>query len=399
MRSRSNSLEDVSRVRRTAEREEPTGRERRSRHREPPDDTGTIQRNHKAHKNSSYPNTCPGSATAGTAKAPRKDKGRDLSKDDLVFLLSLLEGELQARDEVITVLKADKIDLALLEAKYGFVTPNKVLQALQRDGIQGKTELFQEDIYERPMVELDRLVEKQRETHRRMLEQLLMVEQSHKQALYKLEDEKRNHEEFMKKSDEFTNLLEQERERLKLLIDQEKAYQERKDEEHNAKVSSLKEELTKLKSFALMVVDEQQRLTEQLQHQTAKVQEVSATASQAQEELSTVTARLQDEEQKVSQLEAQLRDQAARHHQEQEAMTAKLTHEDTHNRQLRHKLSTLSRTLDELEESNKTLRRADEELQELRDKISRGECGNSSLMSELEELRSACSRWKGRTGS
>lgn len=46
-----------------------------------------------------------------------------------------------------------------------------------------------------------------------MLEQLLMVEQSHKQALFKLEDEKRNHGEFMKKSDEFTNLLEQERER------------------------------------------------------------------------------------------------------------------------------------------------------------------------------------------
>lgn len=61
--------------------------------------------------------------------------------------------------------------------------------------------------------QLDKLVEKQRETHRRMLEQLLMVEQSHKQALYKLEDEKRNHGEFMKKSDEFTNLLEQERER------------------------------------------------------------------------------------------------------------------------------------------------------------------------------------------
>lgn len=64
-----------------------------------------------------------------------------------------------------------------------------------------------------PPPQLDKLVEKQRETHRRMLEQLLMVEQAHKQALYKLEDEKRNHGDFMKKSDEFTNLLEQERER------------------------------------------------------------------------------------------------------------------------------------------------------------------------------------------
>lgn len=55
---------------------------------------------------------------------------------------------------MITVLKAEKIDLALLEAKYGFVTPQKVLQALQRDGIQGKSDVFQEDIYEKPMAEV-----------------------------------------------------------------------------------------------------------------------------------------------------------------------------------------------------------------------------------------------------
>ena len=52
------------------------------------------------------------------------------------------------------MLKAEKIDLALLEAKYGFVTPQKVLQALQRDAIQGKSDVFQEDIYERPMAEV-----------------------------------------------------------------------------------------------------------------------------------------------------------------------------------------------------------------------------------------------------
>ncbi|XP_026110926.1 filamin A-interacting protein 1-like isoform X2 [Carassius auratus] len=68
-------------------------------------------------------------------------------------------------------------------------------------------------------------------------------------------------------------------------------------------------------------------------------------------------------------------------------MTAKLTSEDAQNRQLRQKLSALSRQLDELEETNKTLHRAEEELQELRDKMSRGECGNSSLVSEVEELR------------
>lgn len=60
----------------------------------------------------------------------------------------------QARDEVISVLRADKIDLALLEAKYGFVTPQTVLKALQRDYVQSKNNVWQEDIYEKPMTEV-----------------------------------------------------------------------------------------------------------------------------------------------------------------------------------------------------------------------------------------------------
>ncbi|KAH0625000.1 hypothetical protein JD844_032990 [Phrynosoma platyrhinos] len=122
------------------------------------------------------------------------------------------EDEKEAQDEVIGVLKAEKINLALLEAQYGFVTPKKVLEALQRDAIQAKATLWQEDIYEKPMGELDKVMEKHKESHRRMLEQLLMVEKSHRQTLYDLEDEKRKHAEYMEKSDEFTNLLEQEQE-------------------------------------------------------------------------------------------------------------------------------------------------------------------------------------------
>ncbi|XP_038621960.1 filamin A-interacting protein 1-like [Tachyglossus aculeatus] len=144
---------------------------------------------------------------------PRRDSSpqRDnLSRDDLLFLLSILEGELQARDEVIGVLKAEKMDLALLEAQYGFVTPKKVLEALQRDAIQAKAAQWQEDIYEKPMNELDRVAEKQKESYRRMLEQLLMVEKAHRQSVRELEEEKRKHKEYTERSDEFISLLEQE---------------------------------------------------------------------------------------------------------------------------------------------------------------------------------------------
>ncbi|CAG00885.1 unnamed protein product [Tetraodon nigroviridis] len=250
MRSRSSSLEDVLEAepgRRMEARKKSA--ERRGRHREPLGDTGTVQRNHRN-----------GTGSAGSpAKAGGREKGRDLSRDDLIFLLSLLEGELQARDEVITVLKADKLDVALLEAKYGFVTPQNVLQALQRDAVQGRADAFQEDIYQKPMEELDKLVEKQRETQGRMLQQLLLAERAHQRALLRLEDEKRNHGDFVRKSDEFTNLLEQERERLKLLVDQERSHQEQKERENRREVAALKEELTKLKSFALMLGQDRPR--------------------------------------------------------------------------------------------------------------------------------------------
>ncbi|KAL8190822.1 UNVERIFIED_CONTAM: hypothetical protein K2H54_062153, partial [Gekko kuhli] len=174
---------------------------------------------------------------------------------------------------------------------------------------------------------------------------------------------------------------------LKKLINQETAYQAKKDKETSKKVNKLKEELTKLKSFALTVVDEHQRLTEQLKQQSRKIEELTAATEQAHEKLSITETKAQEEEQKVLRLEAELLTQTDKAAQEQEAGMAKLTNEESQNRQLRLKLTSLSRQIDELEETNKSLRKAEEELQDLREKITRGECGNSALMSEVEELR------------
>ncbi|XP_070978657.1 filamin A-interacting protein 1-like [Oncorhynchus clarkii lewisi] len=144
------------------------------------------------------------------------ERGKDLSRDDLVFLLSIMEGELQARDEVITFLKAEKMDLALLEAQYGFLTPVEVLRALQRDSLQAQASEAQvapqQDVYEKPMVELDRLVETGKQSYRRMLEQLLQVECSHSGALCRLEEQDQQHRAFLQRSDDLTCLLEQDRE-------------------------------------------------------------------------------------------------------------------------------------------------------------------------------------------
>ncbi|XP_013928387.1 PREDICTED: filamin-A-interacting protein 1 [Thamnophis sirtalis] len=297
-----------------------------------------------------------------------------------------MEGELQARDDVIHMLKTEKIRPEILEAHYGSAAPENVLRILHRDALLSK-EKSEDDVYEKPISELDRLEEKQKETYRRMLEQLLLAEKCHRRTVYELENEKHKHSDYMNKSDDFTNLLEQERERLKKLLEQEKNYQARKDKEHTKRLNKLREELVKLKSFALMLVDERQLHIEQLDQQTQKIQNLTQKLREEDDKFKVLNSKAKEDGQKLIKLEAELEYKTASYSQEHEEMTAKFANQESHNKQLRLKLAGLSNKIEELEETNKGLQKTEEELQELRDKIAQGECGNSSLMAEVENLR------------
>ncbi|XP_068271977.1 filamin-A-interacting protein 1 isoform X2 [Nyctibius grandis] len=314
-------------------------------------------------------------------------KSIELSKEDLIKLLSIMEGELQAREDVIHMLKTEKTKPEVLEAHYGSAAPGNVLRVLHRDAILAQEKSIGEDVYEKPISELDRLEEKQKETYRRMLEQLLLAEKCHRRTVYELENEKHKHTDYMNKSDDFTNLLEQERERLKKLLEQEKIYQARKEKEHTKRLNKLREELVKLKSFALMLVDERQMHIEQLDQQSQKIQDLNQKLKEEEEKLKIISAKTKEDGQKLMKLEAELEHKTSSFSQEHEEMTAKLANQESHNRQLRLKLVGLTRRIEELEETNKNLQKAEEELKELRDKIAKGECGNSSLMAEVENLR------------
>lgn len=175
--------------------------------------------------------------------------------------------------------------------------------------------------------------------------------------------------------------------RLKRLLEQEKAYQARKDKDHSRRLEKVRAELVKLKSFALMLVDERQLHIEQIDQQSQKVQDLTQKLQEKEQRLAVVTDTAKEDGQKVLKLEAELEHKAAKFAQEHEEMTAKLANEESQSRQLRLKLAGLAHKIEELEESNKVLHKSEEDLQELREKISKGECGDSSLMTELENLR------------
>lgn len=143
----------------------------------------------------------------------------------------------------------------------------------------------------------------------------------------------------------------------------------------------------KLKSFALMLVDERQLHIDQIDQQSQKILELNKNLQEREQHLEGVSNKSKEDSQKIQTLEKELEQKAGKFVQEHEEMTARLSSQEAQSRQLRMKLACLSRRIEELEESNKALQKSQEDLQELRDKISRGECGNSSLMAELENLR------------
>ncbi|KAI4884683.1 hypothetical protein NFI96_003743 [Prochilodus magdalenae] len=97
----------------------------------------------------------------GTVKKAQKPAGQcrskaglmELSKEELVRLLSIMEGEVQAREDIIHMLKSERTRPEGLEAYYGSAAPVKPLQALQRDGQLTYDRTPQDDVYEIPMME------------------------------------------------------------------------------------------------------------------------------------------------------------------------------------------------------------------------------------------------------
>uniref|UniRef100_A0A674MYM3 Filamin A interacting protein 1 like n=1 Tax=Takifugu rubripes TaxID=31033 RepID=A0A674MYM3_TAKRU len=182
----------------------------------------------------------------------------DLSRDDLLFLLSILEGELQARDEVIAVLESERTDSARLAAQYGFSGPENVLRALRRDSLRAQT-FHLENVYKNPIAEVLRPYG---ETIRHHMVLLM----------------KRN-----ELSISFFN-------RLELLIAKENEYHEIKRKKSEKEVSFLKEELTELKALALLVVKEQRRLKDLLEDQGDCIKELTEITDRLSEDTSAAAS-------------------------------------------------------------------------------------------------------------
>uniref|UniRef100_T1J9P2 Cortactin-binding protein-2 N-terminal domain-containing protein n=1 Tax=Strigamia maritima TaxID=126957 RepID=T1J9P2_STRMM len=149
----------------------------------------------------------------------KRNPKMELSKADLLKLLSYLEGELQAREIVIATLKAEKVKQLLQQVKLGGYSMDNPINALQRDAFAacspGFDELAVQTIYSNQLLALETLIDVQRCSHFQMKEELVKIEQRFAKVLHKLDEERCKNAQDSTQDDDVTYLLEKERGRLK----------------------------------------------------------------------------------------------------------------------------------------------------------------------------------------
>ncbi|KAM3870407.1 cortactin-binding protein 2 [Diretmus argenteus] len=224
----------------------------------------------------------------------------NLSKPELLTLLSIMEGELEARDLVIEALRARRKEVFLQE-RYGHYSLTDPFLALQRDfecGVPG-ADKERRPLGSSPISVLEAVMSHCRKMQERMSSQLAAAESRQK----RLEMEKLQLQSLEQEHRKLTAQLKDEREKNKHIV-----------------MMLVRE----CKQLATRVVEESQRFDE-LQ---ARLDEESRTSGRLQEELGT-------ERQRSQQMEAKMEKQLSEFDTEREQLRARLGREEAESQSLR----------------------------------------------------------------
>ncbi|XP_062276407.1 cortactin-binding protein 2 [Scomber scombrus] len=230
----------------------------------------------------------------------------NLSKPELLTLLSIMEGELEARDLVIEALRAQRKEVFLQE-RYGHYTLTDPFLALQRDfesGVPGGDK-ERRPLGSSPISVLEAVMAHCRKMQERMSAQLAAAESRQK----RLEMEKLQLQSLEQEHRKLTAQLKDEREKNKHIV-----------------MMLVRE----CKQLATRVVEESQRFDE-LQ---ARLDEESRTSGRLQGELST-------ERQRSQQMEAKMEKQLSEFDTEREQLRARLGREEAESQSLRQQVEQL----------------------------------------------------------
>uniref|UniRef100_A0A182JQB7 CortBP2 domain-containing protein n=1 Tax=Anopheles christyi TaxID=43041 RepID=A0A182JQB7_9DIPT len=284
-----------------------------------------------------------------TSDTLKRNPKMDFSKADLLKLLSYLEGELQARDVVIAVLKTEKIKQLLTTPRFSKATNlNDPHAALFRDqlaasgNIASRQSSFQAAHSEHEMRlmneqrsgvreqmdSLAALVMQQRQAQAKMIEALKDAEERHKRVVQELYDERRKHEHTTAQGDDITYGLEIERSRLKQELDHEKEQHKVLEIELSKVQEQFEAEKNRQKQIVLLLLAERKKIIIKYIEERKRSEDLAQILSEEKQRVDTIAEGLEEESKKSLRMEAELEKQAQQFELERKLLHQSLAKEE-----------------------------------------------------------------------
>ncbi|KAK2537080.1 Cttnbp2 [Columba guinea] len=251
---------------------------------------------------------------AATA-AKREFDVDNLSKPELRMLLSIMEGELEARDLVIEALRARRKEVFIQE-RYGRFNLSDPFLALQRDFEAGAGDKEKKPICMNPLSILEAVMAHCRKMQERMSAQLAAAENRQKK-------------------------LEMEKSQLQSL-----------ELEHKKLSARLEEERGKNKHIVLMLVKECKQLSGRIVEEAQKLEELMSKFEEEKKKAAELEESLAAEKQRSTQMEAQMEKQLSEFDTEREQLRAKLHREEAHTSDLREERDKMIKMIEQLKKEN-----------------------------------------------
>ncbi|XP_061496056.1 LOW QUALITY PROTEIN: cortactin-binding protein 2 [Rhineura floridana] len=258
----------------------------------------------------------PGSRSRGDPTAAKREFDLDnLSKSELRMLLSVLEGELEARDLVIEALRARRKEVFIQE-RYGRFNLSDPFLALQRDYEAGAGNKDKKSICTNPLSILEAVMAHCRKMQERMAAQLVAAENRQKK-------------------------LEMEKSQLQAL-----------EMEHKKLCACLEEERGKNKQVVWMLVKECKQLSSKIVEEAQKLEDVLAKFEEEKKKAGKLEDSLAAEKQRSAQMEAQMEKQLSDLDTEREQLHARLSREEAHTSDLREERERMRKMIEQLKKEN-----------------------------------------------
>ncbi|KAJ7424708.1 hypothetical protein BTVI_05512 [Pitangus sulphuratus] len=254
--------------------------------------------------------------SAATA-ATREFDVDNLSKAELRMLLSIMEGELEARDLVIEALRARRKEVFIQE-RYGRFNLSDPFLALQRDFEAGAGDKEKKPMCMNPLSILEAVMAHCRKMQERMSAQLAAAENRQKK------------------------------------LEMEKSQLQNLELEHKKLSACLEEERGKNKHVVLMLVKECKQLSGRIVEEAQKLEEVMSKFEEEKKKATELEESLAAEKQRSTQMEAQMEKQLSEFDTEREQLRAKLHKEEAHTSDLREERDKMIKMIEQLKKENES---------------------------------------------